>query len=271
MKKREIGVSEFVFFPLNLIPFGIGHWLIGRIAKKAGLKLQLLPTRGIAKWVLSRLEVVAYEDAWNTASFIDKLLQRKIPGTWIDFVLFGSRKRVNKVLSWLQEVRPNAIRVDLPGGVMEISPDRYHHHLGWYLRSSVKVCWDPWHVRDFNLWTFPEFATTATRLASLRALLAADKVTLFQVQFSRTDKSEAEDFLRGRHTEVSDMIKCLVRYERVTTPIVLEIDPRYFWIRKVLLGLHRPSHVLRLFAAEVERHEIQEKSHAFSTGLVYIF
>lgn len=78
MRKVAVNVMAFGNLPMLLQSFSIGWELnkIGSVLKNTGIGLMLLPLRGISKYQLDEeIEVLCYENAWNTSSFLQGLLK----------------------------------------------------------------------------------------------------------------------------------------------------------------------------------------------------
>lgn len=260
--ERNWGVSIISFFPLFLLPFGWGYRIAQSIATRAGMSLQVLPTRGLSRRVMAKLDIISYESAWRKGTWREAWSRlrgaqdRHLP-SFVDLLLFGSQRAIEHRVGLLQILHPCATPIDLadvPRSSMELGPEAYDgRDRQWGLRVPAAYVLDTLHITEmvqqpnFNL-SPAEIRQQGSEL--LNGIRPTD-VSMIHVQIR--DKDEFLRFLNETsHSTTRMMLRDVFR--RVTsrdTPIVIELSPILFW--KIAIHFRSPSRALDIIRTTIAR------------------
>ena len=202
---HPIGLSVVSIFPHSFLSiFGLRYAEF--IARRAGYDgLQLVPFWTYLKRDLSGLSkggfrVLSYEGSWNGMYFDCRTFWGRVAriftngdfGILKDALIFGTRKRVEKLLGYFAELFPDAVQIDIdPSGVREISP---HHDMtrDEWLKYKGGVVFDTHHVFEFPFIASAENPQQAA-CEFFSELLERGSIRAIHIQFR--DPEKLEDFL----------------------------------------------------------------------------
>ena len=201
---KIIGVS--VLTALSQVYGSNGPQIALEIARRAGLDgIQLVPLR--AGWTDENLRnlppenVISYEGLW-----------KKFPANGLLF-----NKSLIKKFAWFF---PEALTVDLPEGLAEISPYNPYDQF-FYENNPAGVVFDSWHIKGLKIKNKKEF---------VNRLMENRQIKL--IHFQTRNKEELKSFLCGGNLGFELFVQVV---KNTNCPIIIELP--FWWASDYVLSV----------------------------------